>query len=81
MPDFLLRDLPEDLMVKLRARAERSGRSLQAEIHETLRASVPMSWDEFAREATLLRARMRTTAPTTRGAIDDEHGTREGRRR
>ncbi|MDO9558020.1 MAG: Arc family DNA-binding protein [Coriobacteriia bacterium] len=43
MPDFLIRGLDEDTMTKLKARAEQHGRSLQAEIHDTLKGSVRLS--------------------------------------
>ena len=39
MPDFLIRDLDEDTMRQLRERAEKNGRSLQAEIKDVLRQS------------------------------------------
>ena len=57
MPDFLLRDLPEDLVTKLKTRAARHSRSLQAEIRETLRDSARLAWDEWAPQAEALRAR------------------------
>jgi len=43
MPDFLIRDLDEDTMRRLRERAEKHGRSLQAEIKHTLRQSLKLS--------------------------------------
>jgi len=43
MPDFLIRDLDEDTMRRLRERAEKHGRSLQAEIKHTLRQSLRLS--------------------------------------
>lgn len=64
MSDFLLRDLPEDLMSALRRRAELNGRSLQVEMRETLAESVPMQWDEWLAEAALLRARSKPGGPT-----------------
>lgn len=47
MPDFLIRDLNETTMRRLKERAERSGRSLQAEIRDTLRRSLKMTREEF----------------------------------
>lgn len=41
--DFLLRDLEPHVLEQLRRRAEDHGRSLQAEIHDTLRRSVHLS--------------------------------------
>ena len=55
MPDFLLRDLSEELMTALRMRAETNGRSLQAEIRETLAESVPMPWEQWLAEVAALQ--------------------------
>jgi plasmid stability protein len=79
VPDFLLRDLPEELVNKLKARAERNGRSLQAEIRETLRDSTRLSWDEWASQAGALRARTDASAaaPTAVDAIADGHRERD----
>ncbi|MBA4370276.1 MAG: hypothetical protein C0418_01705 [Coriobacteriaceae bacterium] len=50
MADFLIRDLSEDVMGRLRARAATNGRSVQAEIQEILTRSVKMTREEtFAR--------------------------------
>lgn len=46
MPDFLIRNIDPDLLDKLRVRAERNGRSIQAEIHQILRRSVTLSKEE-----------------------------------
>jgi|GEM_PF-6011498 len=43
MTDFLIRNIDPYVLEQLRARAEREGRSLQAEIHHTLRQSVRLS--------------------------------------
>jgi plasmid stability protein len=59
MPDFLLRDLPEDLMTALRQRAGLNSRSLQAEIRETLAESVPMPWEEWLTEVAALQVHMK----------------------
>ena len=79
MTDFLLRDLPEELVNKLKARAERNGRSLQAEIRETLRDSTRLSWDEWATQASALRARTGADvdAPTAADMISDAHRERD----
>ena len=37
MPDFLIRDLDNDVLKQLKAAARANGRSLQAEIHDVLR--------------------------------------------
>jgi plasmid stability protein len=46
MTDFLIRSIDPDLLEKLKVRAERSGRSLQAEIKHTLKQSVKLSKSE-----------------------------------
>lgn len=49
MPDFLIRDLEPWVLERLRERAERNHRSLQAEIHRALRESVKLSKEESLR--------------------------------
>lgn len=71
MPDFLLRDLPEGLMAKLKERASRNGRSLQAEIRDTLEASVPMDREEWLKEAAALRARTKRSSVSARELIEE----------
>lgn len=51
MPDFLIRGLDETTMKALRERAEKNGRSLQAEIKDTLRRSVKMTKEESIAES------------------------------
>lgn len=46
MTDFLIRDIDQELLGKLRERAERGGRSLQAEIKQTLKQSVRLNREE-----------------------------------
>jgi plasmid stability protein len=46
MTDFLIRDIDADLLERLKARAEKNGRSLQAEIKQTLKQSVKLSKEE-----------------------------------
>jgi plasmid stability protein len=65
MPDFLLRDLPEDLMAALKQRAERNRRSLQIEIRQTLADSVPMTREQWFAAAAALRAKTRPGGPDT----------------
>jgi len=44
--DFLIRDIDPELLGKLRQRAERNSRSLQAEIKQTLKQSVRLNREE-----------------------------------
>lgn len=46
MTDFLIRDIDPHVLEQLKARAERGGRSLQAEIKQTLRNSVRLNKEE-----------------------------------
>jgi plasmid stability protein len=77
MPDFLLRDIPEDLMKALRERAKRNGRSLQAEMQETLADSVPMSREQWFAEAAKLRARSKPGGMTAAEIIREAHEERD----
>jgi plasmid stability protein len=43
MTDFLLRNIDPHVLEQLKGRAEQHGRSLQAEIHDTLKRSVRLS--------------------------------------
>ncbi len=51
MPDFLIRGLDERTMRHLKERAERNGRSLQAEIKDTLKRSLKMTKEESIAES------------------------------
>jgi plasmid stability protein len=77
MPDFLLRDIPEDLMKTLRERAKRNGRSLQAEMQETLAESVPMSREQWFAAAAALRARSKFGGVTAAQIIRESHEERD----
>lgn len=46
MTDFLIREIDPELLSRLRERAERNGRSLQAEIKQTLKQSVRLNKEE-----------------------------------
>jgi plasmid stability protein len=76
MPDFLLRDLPEDLMAALRQRAERNRRSLQIEIRQTLADSVPMTREQWFAAAAALRAKTKFDGVT---ALEEVHRGRAER--
>jgi plasmid stability protein len=57
MPDFLVRGLDQVTMKALKDRAAKNGRSLQAEIQDTLRRSVKMTREEMMESSRRLRAR------------------------
>lgn len=46
MTDFLIRNIDPYVLEQLKERAERSGRSLQAEIQQTLKSSVRLNKEE-----------------------------------
>jgi plasmid stability protein len=76
MPDFLIRGLDEDTMSKLRTRAAQHGRSLQAEIHDTLKGSVRLS----KAESIAMLARVRAEQPaSTRDSTADIREDRDNR--
>lgn len=74
MTDFLLRDLDPAVYTALKRRAELAGRSIQAEIHATLRDAVPLT----RAEALALAAELRDE---TRGrpSLDSAELIREAR--
>ncbi len=49
MSNFLVRDIDQDVMRRLKERARRNGRSLQQEVHEALERAVQPSPDEMKR--------------------------------
>ena len=58
MTDFLIRNIDPHVLEQLRARAEREGRSLQAEIHRTLAQSVRLGRAESIALIEELQARL-----------------------
>jgi plasmid stability protein len=56
MPDILIRNVPTETVAKLKKRAKRHGRSLQAEALAALQAHGPYSGDAFADEVERLHA-------------------------
>ena len=77
MPDFLLRDLSEELMSALRERAGFNGRSLQIEIRETLAESVPMPWAEWLAEVAALQVHFKPGGTPAAELIRQGHEERE----
>jgi plasmid stability protein len=55
MTDVLIRNVPEATVARLKARAKRHGRSLQAEALAVLVAEGPYSGDAFADDVARLR--------------------------
>ena len=67
MTDFLIRDIDPDLLGRLRERAEHNGRSLQAEIKQTLKNSVRLNKEE---SLALLDAFRESLPPSTSDSTD-----------
>ena len=57
MADVLIRNLSEDLVAKLKARASANNRSLQAELTSILSAAAKPTWQEWLEEAAVFRER------------------------
>ncbi len=75
MTDFLIRNVDPFVLERLRERAEREGRSLQQEIHRTLKRSVRLNKEE----SLALLERMRAQLP--RSEYDSTADIREFRDR
>ncbi|TDB38206.1 MAG: Arc family DNA-binding protein [Actinobacteria bacterium] len=60
MTDFLIRNLDPHVLEQLKKRAEQHGRSLQAEVHDTLKRSVRLSKAESIALLEELRDRLPT---------------------
>jgi plasmid stability protein len=58
MAQILVRKLPESLVQQLKARAERNGRSLEAEVREILGVAVASDRKGFLERAAAMRARL-----------------------
>jgi antitoxin FitA len=56
MPDILIRNVPIATVARLKQRARRRGRSLQAEALAALEAAAPHSGDDFVDEIERLHA-------------------------
>jgi len=67
MTDFLIRDIDPYVLEQLKSRAERNGRSLQAEIKHTLKNSVRLNKEE---SLALLDAFRASLPPSTSDSTD-----------
>lgn len=70
MPQLLVRNVDEETMARLKARAAANGRSVEAEHREILRSALegpvrPDPWDEFERLAAISRAMTAGRGPVT----------------
>ncbi len=59
MGDLLIRDVPEKIVARLKARAKRRNRSLQQELHSILVATATQSSSEIFKQASRMRAKLR----------------------
>lgn len=58
MSDLLIRDLDPELLRRLKLRAKRRGRSLQAEVREILKNNTPLTVDEARERFAQVRAQL-----------------------
>lgn len=58
MAQILVRKLPEGVVEQLKARAERNGRSLEAEVRDILQAAATGERTAFFKAADAMRARL-----------------------
>lgn len=76
MTDFLLRNIDAHVLEQLKKRAGEHGRSLQAEIHDTLKRSVRLSKAESIAMLEELRERL---PASTRDSTEDIRADRDSR--
>jgi plasmid stability protein len=81
MPQLLVRNVDEETIARLKARAAANGRSMEAELREVIRAALTAPtlddrWAEFERLAALSRA---MTKRRPAGAATSEELLRESR--
>jgi plasmid stability protein len=58
MAQILVRKLPDSLVEQLKARAQRNGRALEAEVRDVLQRAVTKDKAEFFKAADAMRARL-----------------------
>ncbi|WP_137181122.1 FitA-like ribbon-helix-helix domain-containing protein [Roseomonas sp. AR75] len=81
MPQLLVRNVDEETIARLKARAAANGRSMEAELRDVIRTalsapSLDDRWEEFERLAALSRA---MTVERPAGAATAEELLRESR--
>lgn len=76
MSDFLIRNLDPHVLEQLKRRAEQRGRSLQAEVHDTLKRSVRLSKAESIALLEELRDRLPTFDTDSTLLIREDRDTR-----
>jgi plasmid stability protein len=59
MANLLIRDVPEEIVARLKDRAKKRSRSLQRELHSILVATANQSSPEIWKQASKMRARLR----------------------
>ncbi len=79
MPDFLIRGLDEFTMKRLKERAERNGRSLQAEVKRTLEQSTTYTQEETLEVSRRLREESKHWPKYPRSAAQDIREDRDSR--
>ncbi len=76
MTDFLIRNLDPHVLDQLKKRAEQHGRSLQAEVHDTLKRSVRLSKAESIARAEAFRNQLPVSTTDSTDLIREDRDSR-----
>lgn len=83
MAQVLVRDLPDETVARLKAKAAEAGRSLEAELREILNRAAEPSYEERKREALAVLDRIRANSrpwqpgePTAADMIREDRDSR-----
>ncbi len=76
MTDFLIRNLDPHVLEQLKKRAELHGRSLQAEVHDTLKRSVRLSKAESIERAKAFRNHLPVSTTDSTDLIREDRDSR-----
>ncbi|MFV1884412.1 MAG: FitA-like ribbon-helix-helix domain-containing protein [Balneola sp.] len=77
MPDVLIRNIEEDILNKLKEKAEKNNRSLQGELHEILRSYVGPDIEEARNMVNEILTEYRAEGRTFSDSADDLREDRE----
>jgi len=64
MANLLIRNVPEDIVSRLKDRAKKRNRSLQQELHSILVATATQSPEDLLKQASRIRAKLRKKGVT-----------------
>jgi len=64
MANLLIRNVPEDIVFRLKDRAKKRNRSLQQELHSILVATATQSSEDLLKQSSRIRAKLRKKGVT-----------------